>query len=303
MEKVNAVRVGDSSLVATDNLTARCGSVFWWDMSGHIDIDAFQKKLEANYLSKTFGVKPPTCKTALNRAVEESRPGRTVKHRLAKDGSWVITAIREDKNKDDPEYAVTIKVKLNAMNGVSCQYDSNNAEAVAMAAQIKKQYAYFLDVFTPTDIVGWFVDKVVAGCNGIAMRRHGGCYFIPSPYDATELKLAVDVVKSLSDSQFYILPVMRQEDAIDAVMRSLSEEAKQFEKEMQEAASDVTKGERALVARQHQCEAFIHKLKKYEELLNTSTSNISEKIVDVKAALATAAFAAEARAEEAKENE
>ena len=272
-------------LMAVDGDVDMAGAIVYWSLSGAVDFDALEQAWDGAELGGDLP-EPPCAQTACLRAVNEerSRAGRRMRRPLEGHGHALV----DEKAKDrDLEYAVKARAEVDLLGRIKVDTDD-----VAMRERIEAAYRrHLMGELSTTDVSQWLVGTLLPRVDAVALRSTGGFYFIPRG-NVAKWREFVDVVKDVSGHTFWEIPAMHTEEAIDAILDSVAQEAGTFADSMWDDIAKGKLGERALARRAEMAEIVRKKVSRYEQLLGLAMTDLQAKLGQLQANLAAAALSA-----------
>lgn len=268
------------------------GAIVWWRLSGTVLIDELEDAWDDHGLDVKELPQPPIGIAALRRAVLEQQQQRRLVRKLA-DGSGYALVIEKADGRD-LDYDVHARFTLNPIGVLECE--GNAPEK--LKEQVRVSYAVHQAELSPTD-VGTFLVKQVESHDGVRLRDTGGIYFVPSTaLDAW--RKVTQALKVASGHLLFEVPALRSEDAVEAVLDAIAQEAAQEADTIAREMAEQDLGERALDNRAERAKAMRAKVQRYEQLLGRELDTLTERLQDLGAQLTVAALKA-AKAKEAAE--
>ena len=273
-------------VIATEALPT-AGALIYWRLEGGLDPAKLAPIWKANGLSEKELPATPAPSTALSRAVRDLSSKRTLIRPLeARAGHAVVV---ERASGDDLEHRVSLKVRLDPAGRAVCDPPDHPAAPV-----IKASYTDHLALCSSEDIGTWLC-KVVHRLDGLSLRDTGGFYFLP-PHRIDEWKRVVQSLEKVSAHRCFLIPAMRSQDAVRAVLDALDQEADteatRLETELLEGVNGKGLGEKALNTRAKQCADVEAKVTRYEELLGTKLDGLRDRLEKLRGNIAAATLLA-----------
>lgn len=267
------------SVVAMTNGTEECGAIVWWSLNGptpHKVLHDEVIQLDASFAPAEVGKA-----VALRRACMDMVRRRQLCRPLNDRGAYAI--VRESVKGEEISHQVVCRVKLEMENLV---FSDGCEEPTKL--QIRQGYELMLNHLQPEDVSVWLC-SVVDKMEAVSLRPRGGIYFIPRHHMASWRALA-GALKTTSGHQLFEVPAMATDEAVEAILASLTREADVAASAF-EAAIEESLGERALNNRVEGCKSLQQKVRTYEALLGTNLDTLRERLVVLEGQLAAAALA------------
>jgi hypothetical protein len=140
----------------------------------------------------------------------------------------------------------------------------------------------------------YWLTNLLPKMNAVSLRDKGGVYFLPRDMIPVWDRM-VEVIRSVSDHAIFQLPAMQTQDAVDAILDAVTQEAKTLATSIERELNDGEElGKRALQTRVRYCDEMRAKLDRYAELLDTKLDDIDARLDSLKANVAQAILMAEA---------
>lgn len=288
--------VDSSGFVVTDS-GETAGAISYWRLSGPVSLEALTAAWEAQGLPVTLLPEQPEPEVALRRAVGELQGKRRLVRPLERRGAWVIKD--ETVVAGDTVYTLVARVRVlpaNTIGGSRFTVEQGDVDAIAFAAveaQIRDNYRQARVQLAPEDIGSWLV-KLVKAQKATSLRESGGVYFIPRP-SMDFWRKATNAVEIASGHRVFKIPALKNTEAVEAILDSLTEEARREAEAMETellATGDDALGKRALTTRSRTCEELLGKVASYESLLGVQMDTIRMRIEALKSNVAAAALLA-----------
>jgi hypothetical protein len=269
-----------------------CGAVIYWSLRGTCTVNALTEALIAKGSAAT-PPEPPSDAVALHRAAIEVARARKLELRPIKRG-WALCR-PPFENASAPgstapaaicslEYAVVATAKR---DNKSLYFDGD----VDTVAAWRSQRDIEAGALAPSDISSWLCAKL-DGLHAIALRDHGGVYFVPRD-SVSRWERVVAAVKSVSGHRLYSVPSMKSADAIEAILSALENATTTAIDAVAEAVGGGI-GARALETKSRELDALVNRLGKYEALLGVKLDALRQKTSEAQQTVAVAALAAAA---------
>jgi len=258
------------------------GAVVWWRLSGGVSHERLQEAWAEAGLDVKLLPLPPTPEQALRRSMREQEERRKLVRPLG-NGKWAL--VQEKVEADDLAYSTELKVGTNAVGEV--EFDPAGH---ALEPAIREAFAQHSGQLSQGDISTWLVERVFAE-QAVSLRDTGGIYFVPREH-LESWRTVVRVLRSASSHALFEVPALRTDEAVDAILDAVSNEAKDDIQNLEKALEGDELGARALSNRSDKAGRMLEKLKSYESLLGRSLDVFRERLESLQTELATAALAA-----------
>jgi hypothetical protein len=219
-----------SDYVIPLNNSIACGSVVWWGLSGTVELEALTKALSDECVPESMEPGSPSLEVAAVRAVQTTlRPDQRLEV-VAKRRLWEVELLGVGTDIDD---GVGTRTHTKCLR-VSIEETPDKAKRVHIIARHpdwenqKRQALDLVDVcsnrLAHNDISEWLIWVAVERCKAVTLRESGGIYFIPKDY-VDLWNMVVAALQSVSAHRCFALPAMKSEDAAQALMVSVRNEA------------------------------------------------------------------------------
>jgi hypothetical protein len=276
-----------NNIVATEEI-AGAGALTYWTLSGELDPAALAEGWEDAGLEESKLPSPPSSTVALSRAVREQQS----RHRLVRKTRDGYAIVNEKVAGNDLDYGVELHVSLDAAGRVT----GTPAEHIAIE-QVRSDYDHHLGVCTAEDIGAWLC-RLVREHDGVALRDTGGFYYVP-PTRLEAWKQATRLLGAVSTHKVYLVPAMRSEDAVEAILAAVQGEAEAEAAQVEKELEGASLGERALSTRESRLHEVEAKVGRYEALLGVTLERFRERLKVLQAGVSAAML--RAMAEDAAE--
>lgn len=254
-------------LIAIDsNNEDLAGAIVYWRLSGAVNGEDLNAALTERGLDDhTLGL--PTPKRALRRTLQEYARGEVfLRAGKGKDGGlYLVRQSVADTAGEEPEFDVWVRGHLNVAGQPKITITGDTTAAEDMAASIVDRYWHHVFYVGTTDISAWLI-KQAAVCDALSLRDTGGVYFIPR-HAIDEWRRRADALHEQTACRVYMIPAMRTEEALDAVLQSMIDECEAFAAAFDQEIAAGELGKRALEERAERAKTFLAKLARYEKLL------------------------------------
>lgn len=264
------------------------GAVVYWDLHGTVDRGKFEEALLNQGFTKEtmFFPELPSEDVCLSRAVKEQRSSRVLVRPLRNKKGWAI--IDEAAKEEDLEYDTRFIVKLDK-RGIL--HFSGNIQDQGVKL-IEEAYNRHLHSLRTTDISKWLV-TIVEHIDALRLKYNGGIYFIPEKSVDTWRKYKA-ALESCSENQTQMLPAMKSDEAVEAIIDAISKEVERETTRMDSDLEDKDLGTKALKTRTQRCAALMAKVKRYEQLIDGKLDELREQVDDMQVSIGAALVQAEA---------
>lgn len=258
------------NLIAVGSDIEHAGASVFWNMHGDIAIDTFRRKLAEAGVDPSEAPPVPTHEQALRRAMrsERDRKGdvKTLVRPLKKAASWML--VTESVGENKLNYSNEVKVFLDEVGRlrIDSPYPMYDLED-----RVKTNFDWAQESYTARRVSSWLRHRVFE-CSGVALRDNGGFYFIPHHGLARFRKYAA--AAGALGKVYFMSTMQNDKEALEAVLDSMTAEAKQVIDEMTAELDKEALGKRAVRTRQDRCDDLRFKVQRYEELLGTKMATL-----------------------------
>lgn len=282
-----------TNIVAAPGLdTDAVGATVYWEMRGYVNMTDLRGAWADEGLNPDLLPNDTTPSAALSAAAAEEKERRLLVRPLGDNKGWALVTERPVESTLKHTVVMTIKVNP-ATEELSFEPDPGADFRNRFGAAYRHHRTHLV-----AREVGSLMADQAKRLGAVALRECGGFYFVPRVI-LPEYRRIVKAVKSVSSHHFFAIPAMRGNEAVDAVLHAMKNEAAKVLDEVEKEVNDGL-GARALRTRSARCEALVEKLAKYEALLGGGLADIAAKAEELKAQVVVATLAAEA-AEQASE--
>lgn len=279
-------------IAVTDELETAGASV-WFRLSGDLVRGSLAVEIENRGLDlAAFGPKVATKERCFSRAVKSIFRDKTHNVDSLKGGGFAVTAKKTTDTEVDYAHAFSVKLVNNVVTGVG-----SRPAGFTECDAITREAIHFDTHLTTDDVSAWLI-TCAERLGGIPLRERGGFYFIPRPSLPT-WKLLVSALKAASGGahRVSLLPTVKCEDAVEAVLDAVTAECEKFFEKRREEMEKGELGKRAIRTREELSEKLRAKIESYENLLGRKLTELTDSLGEVEVELAAALFAAEAEAD------
>lgn len=270
----------EKSVIAVEG-SNEAGGVVWWRLSSELYrsnlLNAWtQAGLEVDLLPE-----PASAEAALGRTVNTLRDTHTLIRRLPKRAGWAVVSEIEMTN-GELDYNVRGTVWL-AHDGTL-----NTDLPIDMTEQVEVEFKRQLGALQTTDISAWLV-KLTQLVRAVPLRESGGIYFVPKE-GMSEWREMAEVLEGCSQHAISVIPAMRTQEAVKAILRAVTAEAEARAIELETDLMNAALGKRAIETRIDRCTQARDMLSAYDELLGEQLVQVRERFDRIRANLAAASL-------------
>jgi hypothetical protein len=300
-EAVFALRLGgreetdmadvEKTFVLVAQETPHAGGATYWSLHDDMNLDALKTAWLANGLPQEWLPEKPSVQVAFGRAVKELEGHDTEVEMVDSTGEWLLQSREEVDGL--PVRTPLAKWRLDE-NGVPVMTfgDSTDLHDVMLAS-----FEFEKGRITSGDASKWLRRLVDDELDSIPLRWNGGFYYIP-PTQTDTMQRIKEALKTATAHRVQILPMFKNDDAVEAIMTSSIENAK---KEAEKLITDLEankdgngkiKGE-GLRNRAERAEAIKAQMQRYAAMLGVAVPEIADSIEKLSAGLFVAAAKAD----------
>lgn len=300
-------------VVAVDQHVPTAGAIVWWRLSGTVDFEVIKKAWEKAGLDEKDLLTPCSPTTALRRAVDELREKRTLVRPLGRSNGFAIVKEMLTDAHDSAErlgatptvnreleYDVLCKVMLDDVGRVKVETVGASDDLVnKIAKEVRENFERNLSTLETQDFSCWLV-RMMPRLDAVGLREGGGVYFVP--HDRVEhVAKVVGVLREVSSHIVNRVPAMRSDDAVEAILDAITQEAEGEAAALERALTENKLGERGFENRLSHCDLVESKVARYEGLLGKNLDVLREKLEDLRARLTLAVLKQQSADEKAAE--
>lgn len=304
------VAEGHGGLVVVEDAAQVAGRLVWWRLQGTLEHDVLADAWTAEGLDEDLLPNVPGEHRALRRVLQRlrnARAGRLLVRPLGR-GAEGFALVHEEAAGRDLDHAIVLTAvmaderdeagirQLDVAPGP--QVEALGVVRSSWAAggpQAELQYLFAAactehDSGSTSSWLTWLMPRLQAVC----LRDKGGIYFVPRDQLATWGAI-VGVLREVSDHAMFQIPALRTQDAVDAILDAVTEEAAALATRIEEELNGAEElGKKALATRLRYCDQALNKVAKYEQLLGAKLDDIEQRIDDLKANVSQAILMVEA---------
>jgi hypothetical protein len=264
------------------------GAIVWWRLSGTIRRDELGDAWGQAGLTGPDDLSLPdytTPKQALQRALPVVEDKRHFLRSLPQHGGWAVVEEHLDSTTTLAHQVVaTVSVKDDRLVIDPPDYRD--------AGRIEEEFLACLERLETTDVSGWLAGTLMPAAKAVTLRDTGGIYFIPREY-VDLYKRYTDVLAAVGAHRFFLVPALRSDEAVEAILDALCREAEQAALQVETELDNERLGKRALLTRMDAAEAMLAKVRTYESLLGRGLDQLVQRIEGLKAGITVAMLSKE----------
>lgn len=289
-----------NDVIAVNEDSKACGLIAMWTLSGVVNIDQLASLCTSIGIKNDLLPTAPSELVALKRALKDLYPKDEIVP-LPKTRGYVVGETRfrtvEDSEKPDAYIFNRLKVWLDSGDvlKVTVAEDGSNmtaADQSAIKRAIWAEYQRKQMEVDASDLSTWLV-KVVDDLDAVRLRDSGGIYFVPQ-HAVNGYRALANAVESCGKSRLFEIPAMRSDKAVETVLAALTEELDSEVVRMDRQLSEGELGARALRSRRESIKDMMSKVGRYEKLLGTKLTAITEAVEAMNARIVEAILATDA---------
>jgi len=274
-------------VIAVDAHVPTAGAIVWWRLSGTVDYAALEAAWQAAGLDEKDLPSACTAATALRRAAHDLKEKRRLVRPLGRGNGFAIVREKVTNAQAELDYEVLCKVTLDGVERLKVEAVNGTDEVVErIEKEIRASYDQHLSALESEDFSSWLV-RLMPKLDAVGLRDSGGVYFVPH----SSVERLGDVAKVLREVSGHIVnrvPAMRSDDAVDAILDAIAQEAEQEAARMEADIEAAKLGSRGFENRIANCDAVESKVTRYEALLGRQLDALRERLVALRANLTVA---------------
>lgn len=277
-----------NSIVAVDAPVPEAGAIVWWRLSGRVDYDTFIAAWQTAGLALDDAPSSCSATTALRRACEDLRQKRMLVRPLGRDGGFAIVSERVVGGTESLKHDVLATITLDGVGRP--KVESGPAASLiqfrTIEDAIKASFDVHMTALDSADFSSWLT-RLMPKLDAVGLRDQGGVYFVPS-YAVAKVAAAVTVLRAVTNHVVNRVPAMRSDDAVNAILDAVMQEAQAEATHLEEALEAGKLGERGLENRVLRCNAMDEKVTRYEALLGRKLEGLRDRLETIRANLTVA---------------
>ena len=261
--------------------SAHLGDLLWWSLAdAAIDRVSLESHWAAAGLAAELLPEPPTAEKAFKLAAREAALGqhdRLIRLGLEDQKQIVFAVVEERKHPDGSvSYAQETRILLDrAAEKVSAD-DQHHDIAKAVSLSFER-----LRTTHTADDVRRAVVRAINSFAAVALRDHGGVYWVPSPY-AKQLRQLQTAIEKIGSSKVYLLPVHNSADAArtlgDAALGYVQAELEQLRAEVEGFIAQPPERQSTLARRFDAYEALRSRAQLYRDVLQVQVKDLDQQL-------------------------
>lgn len=271
------------------------GLITWWKLAGDVEIEKLRGAWDAAGHDPQLLPAANAPGAALKEAIRELAAKRRLGRPLGRGEGYALVA--ETPVAEDLEYTTLCTARM-VNNELEIQPTGGIHDQ-----RIRDAYARQRKVVRSDRIGSWLAD-LTRLCHAVGLRETGGIYFVPRD-EAPRFRAWVEAFMEASEAVIYEVPALRSDEAVRAVLDSLTREADEELAEVEEKMDEDTKPGHYTKLRlgscERRCESLMGKLGAYESLLGDKLDAVRERLEATKAGVVEAMLLAEADDDEDKD--
>lgn len=215
----------------TNEMKDAAGLMVWWELTGMVDMDDLREALtQAGLDPEEYMPQAPSLDVALARAAAAALTSkRQLLRPLSRRGAWEVVLEKVEIVEAGASNAGTERCTYTSQITGWVEKAGETRHVVVqgdptMRDQVLAKVKFYENVLTPTDFSSWLLSRANK-MHAIGLRDRGGFYFIPRDR-VDEWKKLVEVVRACSQHHCREIPAMKTDEAVDAILSSVSAEAR-----------------------------------------------------------------------------
>lgn len=268
------------------------GALVWWSLKGDVGFEDLREAAEIHEIPADWLPVLPKIETVAQRAGHSQISGkRQLLRPLRTAGSYefVEEVVVGDGANEKLQHAARVRVRVIAdeKGGKTIDVAPTADADIALAQAIAAAVELYRDALTPSDLSVWLVWLLDTKVQAVSLRDRGGFYFVPAGAPLALWRKIVKAVHAASTSRCSLIPALRSEDAVDAVLHAVRQEASEAFAEMEQyLEGDVST--RGLNAHERRVQALQTKLTTYAGVLSQSLPDLESRAEKLAGAIVAA---------------
>lgn len=262
------------------------GAMIFWRLSSGARHQRLVSELKANGVAPALHPAPPSPTAVLSRVLNDLYAGRNCLIRPVgkKAGGYAVMPRRDDAG-GRPEFKTdwSVEISVGANKAVDLSFSDDTPDAEIQ--RVQDAVSVGLLTLGDSEMSSW-MSQVVKHLQAVSMRESGGVYFIPAAHVETWRAVNKSVRAKCPGMQLYEIPVVRTEQAIEAVLESLTDSiAKEValvsaqSDDLDKKRNDGTKiQQRSIDGMKTKLMELTNKVKRYEGVLGVGLEKLQEQV-------------------------
>jgi hypothetical protein len=276
-------------VVAVTEQMEEAGAIVLWHLNGEMHGESLKNSWASNGLNDDLLPSMPSNETALRRTAAQYKEKRRLIRMLPDRSGWAV--VDEVGSEGKLSYHQVFDLKLTDSGEVEATvYDENAFNASGGIARATTIFEAAKSQLAHNDVSFW-LSHLVRRVDSISLRESGGVYFIPRNR-LDEWRTFVASIRAVSSHVLYEVPALRSDEAVSAIIDSLTREAEEEAKGIETELEQGELGGRAIKTRAERCQSMSQKIASYEELLGQSLDVLRDRYEHLQANIAAAALSA-----------
>lgn len=274
-------------IAVPDALKDAAGLMVWWELSGNVDMDDLRDAFESHAWDPGEMPAQPSLELALARAAAAAiTTKRQLLRPLSKRGAWEIVQEQPMTGPDGVErnhYTSMLRGWVEKTeSGPELRVEGDETLRAATLAKVK----FYRNVLTPTDYSAWLLGRAVS-LHAVALRQRGGFYFLPKDKIGYWRQIQ-SITRSCSAHGMFEVPAMRSDEAVEAIISSVRNEALRQVESIEQWLKQETLSTRGLNSSERQADEMKAKLAHYCKLLGQSLPDLEQRLENLTGAIQAA---------------
>ncbi len=259
-------------VIALSESVPEAGAVVYWSLAGSPPLAAVRGALQG-IVSEDSLPGEPSLSVALHQAACRTFPDCLVRP-LSKGGLAIVQ--EWETQEGSLQHRVLWHVQ-SQRDYVTPQAGQEQQEHETAAWNLGHAMGEAMATCPAAHLGDWLVRQVKAW-GGVGLRDRGSVYFLP-PGAMPAFRAVRDALARVSgaDYRFSVIPAVRGDEAVQAVLRAVLAEAEQEAASMELDLCEAM-GKKAIDNRMARCEQVEAKVASYEKLLEQAMPNIKERL-------------------------
>lgn len=270
-----------NDVFAVQDMESSPGAIVYWSLSGSVGLATLAEACMAEGLPMPLSASP---QTQLRRAANHvyGAPRQLVRP-LGRRGG--VAVVREQVVEQGADEATSAEELHHSVVLTARLHEDGDLGAEAPEA-LRAAFQEAQAELSAQDVSEWLL-RVMRALHAVPLRERGGLYFVPR---SPALEAVQRVLSTYTQSRLWLIPAMRTDQAVAAVVEALTREVHGEVEAMRETMTEL--GARGLRRRQERLTRLEQKASMFAALLGVSLETLQAEMVGLQASLAVALLAA-----------
>jgi len=217
----------------TEEMSDITGALVWWELQGCVRQEDLAEALELQGLPASWAPGAPRMETVAQRAASSLvQHKRQMLRPLGGRGNYdfVTEEVREvvENGRASPKLAYYANVRVLVVGDgeeKSIAVEPSTAADMELARNIASAVQHFTGLLTATDVSTWLLWVLDRHVDAVSLRQRGGFYFVPVGEPLNTWRRVARCLTTCSSHICSSMSAVRSEDAVQAILRAVREEA------------------------------------------------------------------------------